>query len=132
MSKLELGDNVIDFNGHKGIVVNIIPGTSDENHGMIAVWQSERTGHGDDNCEHYVEFGWERVLTKTSTEDDIINQAIKFAVMYGGIDGAHHKDWVIDQMVRILAGTNYKQIVKDACAGEDGPNTYSWDVGIPP
>ena len=24
--------------------------------------------------------------------------------MYGGIDGAHHKDWLIDQIARILKG----------------------------
>jgi len=25
-----------------------------------------------------------------------------------------------------------KKIVKDACAGGDGPDTYSWDYGITP
>lgn len=63
---------------------------------------------------------------------DQIDQAIEIAVKYGGIDGDHHKAWVIDQMVRILAGDNYEQIVKDACDGEDGPDTYDWEVGIPP
>jgi DNA mismatch repair ATPase MutS len=58
--------------------------------------------------------------------------AIDLCVQYGGIDGAHHKDWVMDQMVRKLAGERYEQIVKDACVGEDGPNTYTWDCGIAP
>jgi hypothetical protein len=31
-----------------------------------------------------------------------IKNAIKLALRHGGIDGAHHKMWVIDQMVRIL------------------------------
>ena len=66
------------------------------------------------------------------SDKEIIDKAIKFAVEYGGIDGAHHKDWVIDQMVRMLAGDNYEQIVKDACDGEDGPQTYVWDIGIAP
>lgn len=31
--------------------------------------------------------------------------AIQFISSYGGIDGAHHKDWVLDQVSRILHGT---------------------------
>lgn len=67
-----------------------------------------------------------------SKKDKIIQDAIDIAVQYGGIDGDHHKAWVIDQMVRILAGDRYEQVVRDACDGEDGPDTYSWEVGIPP
>lgn len=68
------------------------------------------------------------------SEDPRIQQAIDMAVRYGGIDGAHHKDWVIDQMVRILAGDKerYQQIVADAKDGEDGPDSYEWDEGIAP
>lgn len=66
------------------------------------------------------------------TEKEKINKAINIAVKYGGIDGSHHKDWVIDQMVRILADDSYDAIVADACDGEDGPNTYSWNCGISP
>lgn len=62
----------------------------------------------------------------------IIDKAIKLAVQYGGIDGAHHKAWVIDQMVRVLAGDDYERIVTEAKAGEDGPETYEWDEGIEP
>lgn len=66
------------------------------------------------------------------TESERINEAIELAVRYGGFDGAHHKDWVIDQMVRILAGERYEQIVREACDGEDGPDTYSWETGVAP
>jgi hypothetical protein len=66
------------------------------------------------------------------TDNEKIEKAIELAVIYGGIDGAHHKDWLIDQMVRALAGDKYDQIVADACAGEDGPNTFTWDCGIAP
>lgn len=66
------------------------------------------------------------------TEKERIQKAIELAVQFGGIDGSHHKDWVIDQMVRTLAGDRYEQIVKDACDGEDGPNTYEWNEGIAP
>jgi hypothetical protein len=61
-----------------------------------------------------------------------IEEAIALAMEYGGRDGAHHKMWVIDQMVRVLAGDRYGAIVKNAKAGEDGPDTYDWDCGIPP
>ncbi len=60
------------------------------------------------------------------------NQAIEIATKYGGTDELHHKSWVIDQMVRILAGNNYDKVVAQAKAGEDGPETYGWDEGIAP
>lgn len=50
----------------------------------------------------------------------------------GSFDGGHHKMWVIDQIVRILASDDYGQWVAESCKGEDGPNTYAWDVGIAP
>jgi hypothetical protein len=59
-------------------------------------------------------------------------KALNIAVRYGGIDGDHHKAWVIDQMVRALAGKGYEKLVRDAKAGEDGPDTYEWDEGIAP
>lgn len=65
-------------------------------------------------------------------EADRIEKAISLAIQYGGIDGAHHKTWVIDQMVRVLAGDRYAEIIADAKAGEDGPESYGWDEGIPP
>ena len=72
-----------------------------------------------------------------------IEKALSIAIAYGGIDGAHHKDWVIDQMVRALTGCpdvtqthtpqggktyeyqcqgesqDYKDLVAQACDGED-------------
>jgi hypothetical protein len=61
-----------------------------------------------------------------------IRMAIELAIQYGQIDGAHHKTWVIDQMVQILAASDYDRIIAEACRGDDGPNTYSWDRGIAP
>lgn len=63
---------------------------------------------------------------------DRITQAVDLAVKYGGIDGAHHKDWVIDQIVRKLSGKQYTQVVRKACDGPDGPDTYSWETGVAP
>lgn len=63
-----------------------------------------------------------------------IVQALALALRYGQIAGAHHKTWVIDQMVRALLQTPeaYAAWVADACAGDDGPDSYDWNVGIPP
>lgn len=61
-------------------------------------------------------------------------QVIELAVKYGQINGEHHKMWVIDQIIRIIAAPDgaYEEIIREAKAGEDGPETYDWDVGIPP
>ena len=58
--------------------------------------------------------------------------ALGFASLYGQTDGAHHKAWVIDQMVRCLTGDDYESWVAGWCYGEDGPDTYSWDEGVAP
>ena len=50
---------------------------------------------------------------------------------YGALDGSHHKMWVVDQMVRVLAD-DYGEWVRQFEDGDDGPNTYDWDVGIAP
>lgn len=71
-------------------------------------------------------------MTEEQSDADKIAQAIELGFRYGGIDGGHHKMWVIDQMIRVLAGARYGELVRLACAGEDGPETYDWDEGIPP
>ena len=61
-----------------------------------------------------------------------INKALDIALKYGQIDGAHHKTWVIDQIVRVLSGDCYEELIEENNRGEDGPNTYNWDIGIAP
>ena len=61
-----------------------------------------------------------------------LKEALELAFNYGGIDGAHHKQWVIDQMVRVLAREKYEELIKKYKYGEDGPETHSWDTGIAP
>ena len=61
-----------------------------------------------------------------------IEAALDIAFAYGSTDGAHHKAWVIDQMVRALIGDKYEAWAREARAGEEGPETYEWDEGIPP
>ena len=50
----------------------------------------------------------------------------------GGYDGAHHKEWVLDQVVRELTGDGYAQWVRETKAGVDGPDTYTYSEGIAP
>lgn len=61
-----------------------------------------------------------------------IAAALEIIDSYGGIEDAHHKQWVLDQVVRTLTGAGYAKWVKQHRAGEDGPDTYAWDEGIPP
>ncbi len=66
------------------------------------------------------------------TDAEKVKAAIELAFEYGTIDGGHHKMWLIDQMLRVLLGDDYEKEVTSFCEGEDGPETYEWDVGIPP
>jgi hypothetical protein len=65
-------------------------------------------------------------------------KAISIAGQFGQIDGAHHRAWVIDQMVRALFGDDelgrreYAAWVVAMKAGDDGPETYGYDEGIAP
>jgi hypothetical protein len=51
---------------------------------------------------------------------------------WGGIDGGHHKQWLLDQLVRELTGDDYEKWLAEWQDGEDGAETYLWDEGIAP
>jgi hypothetical protein len=61
-----------------------------------------------------------------------IDRVLTMIIQYGGIDGGHHKQWLVDQIVRIATGDNYGRWVEIYENGEDGPKTYEWDTGIAP
>lgn len=63
-----------------------------------------------------------------------VDEALNLIIQYGGIDGDHHKTWLLDQVVRALTGTEdeYAAWVKRYNDGEDGEDTYEWDRGIAP
>ena len=63
--------------------------------------------------------------------EDKIAAALAIIASYGGIDGGHHKQWVLDQIVRVLAD-DYDDWVREYEDGEDGPKTYEWDAGVAP
>jgi hypothetical protein len=54
--------------------------------------------------------------------------AMMFIERYGQIDGSHHKQWVIDQVARILLGT--KVILKEA-KWSDGLTEYRIETDEP-
>ena len=86
----------------------------------------------------------------------ITDWALHFIERFGGIDGAQHKQWLIDRLARILNGASinivearwvgghaeyrisvgtsdrYLTWVKEMKDGEDGPETYTWEEGIAP
>ena len=91
----------------------------------------------------------------TSPPEACIRRALVFARTYGSIDGAEHKQWIIDQMVRALldcpitdmpyvlkdrvyyrqiqvASAAYDAWVADHNSGEEGPNNYAWEEGLAP
>jgi len=55
---------------------------------------------------------------------ETLDKILELAVRYGQIDGAHHKMWVIDQVVRLAAGKDYDEAVADP--------DRDWDTGIAP
>ena len=61
-----------------------------------------------------------------------VQEALRLAVEFGGYDGSHHKQWVIDQMVRALTGDQYEEWVERFNDGDEGPDTYLWEEGIAP
>ena len=63
---------------------------------------------------------------------DKIRNAIAMIEDHGGYDGAHHKQWVLDQTLKILLGEQYENWVKDYQDGVDGPETYLWEEGTAP
>lgn len=74
-----------------------------------------------------------RVLARAECLESKIVSALDVAYKYSQIDGAHHKAWSIDQLVRALTGDNYDKWVAEYCAGKDGSmDDYIWDIGIPP
>jgi len=90
------------------------------------------------------------------TAEERIEEALTIALQWSQFDGAHHKAWAIDQIVRTLTGCSevakqgvdhrgnpytypalgdseeYVEFITKCKAGEDGPETYSWDEGIAP
>ena len=52
--------------------------------------------------------------------------ALLYILKYGSIDGAHHKDWVLDQVARILNGA---PVAAKIAKWTNYPDEYRFDVG---
>lgn len=85
-----------------------------------------------------------------------VGAAVMELMNLGSSDGGHHKQYALDQVLRILTNCPveqrtakdyrgeeyvynalgesdlYKQVVAAFEDGEDGPHTYSWEEGTPP
>lgn len=59
---------------------------------------------------------------------DILDWVRYFIDTYGGIDGSHHKQWVIDQCSRILRGT---PVNVSLAKWSNGETTYRVITGEP-
>jgi hypothetical protein len=62
------------------------------------------------------------------TDAERIAEAARIAHRYGMIDGEHHKQWVIDQMLRAMLADGYANWVAEMNSEEFDP----WDEGIAP
>ena len=58
------------------------------------------------------------------TSEEMIIEAVNLATVFGFDDGSHHKQWVIDQMLRILLGKEEYENFRKA--------NPDWDPGIAP
>jgi hypothetical protein len=101
-------------------------------HGQVKMTHAEFIGEARSRSGERVQNALEIIRAALAQSDDGKQAALEVAQRHGGTDGDHHKAWVIDQMVRALTGDGYDQFVTDTCAGEEGPDSYFWGVGIAP
>lgn len=71
-------------------------------------------------------------LVEPEKRTEAMKKALQIFNQYGGIEGDHHRTWVLDQIVRALTGPHYEVYVLYHKHGENGSNTYSYDCGTPP
>ena len=59
---------------------------------------------------------------------DTVAWAMYYLERYGGIDGGHHKAWVLDQMARIIKGT---LVIISLAKWKNGHKEYHVSTGEP-
>lgn len=73
----------------------------------------------------------EEELIGTGQKSD---EAILKLLNLGGFDGSHHKMYALDQVLRILAGSRYDEIIAiyEQPLSDNPDDCYEWDTGIAP
>lgn len=60
-------------------------------------------------------------------------EILELIQQYGGIAGEHHKQWLLNEIVKVFLGEDgYMQWVAKQENGIHGPATFEWDRGIAP
>lgn len=64
----------------------------------------------------------EACLTDFDLPKQKLSKIKKMIEEYGSFDGSDHKQWLLDQVMRIIEGDNYENWAKES----------EWEVGIAP
>lgn len=67
-----------------------------------------------------------------SSLQERIHKALEIAWDYANTDGAHHKQWTINEMVNALTGGNFEDLKELYEAELPDGDWYEWDEGIAP
>jgi hypothetical protein len=67
----------------------------------------------------------ETVINHNEPKEEL---AMEFISRYGYIDGAHHKQWVLDQVARVLLGT---PVIKTEAKWGNGHSETRYNTGHP-
>ncbi len=78
--------------------------------------------------DHLVELFGANTLEAAVELSCRVKDAIGVLMSYGSEDGAHHKQWAIDQALRKLTGPAYADMV----TFYENDGEYKWDTGIAP
>jgi hypothetical protein len=79
------------------------------------------------------------VATPKVSAQATLEKVVDMVWEYGGCDGAHHKQWVLDQVLRLALGDKYIKFIKEKTGQTWDEETeewtdsgYTWHKGIPP
>lgn len=80
--------------------------------------------------------GFEEYERRYYLEKQKLEAAVELIGQYGCVDGSHHKQWVLDQVLRVLLPENQydEWVLMYEQEYPDGPDDMydEWDVGIAP
>lgn len=74
-------------------------------------------------------------MSKPLSDKEKLDEVMNL-IMTHNCDGGHHKQWLLDQIVRTIQGDNYEKWrydfeYGDGEGGHYPDKFYSWDEGIP-